>query len=326
MFKKRKKIIVVLVIIIFLIITSKGNNMKFEKIRYIERKTGEVKIEKVMGENFLEFLYYNPFGKLTLNAVVKRKILSDWYGKKMSSPESKNKIKDFIKDMDINMNEYKYPAEHYNNFNEFFYRELKDGARIIDKNEESLASPADSKILAYENIDEIQKFFVKGSEFSLEEFFQSKDLAEKYKGGTFVIFRLAPADYHRFHFPTSGKISENKKIVGYYYSVSTHAIKTNFRIFSENKREYAILSTEKFGDIAMVDVGATMVGGIVQTYKENSFVNKGDEKGYFLFGGSTCILVFEKDKVEIDKDILDNTKNKIETRIYMGEKFANAKK
>lgn len=138
--------------------------------------------------------------------------------------------------------------------------------------------------------------------------------------------RLAPADYHRFHFPTAGKISETKKIKGYYYSVSTHAIKRNFRIFCENKREYAILSTKQFGNIAMIDVGATMVGSIVQTYKENSFVEKGDEKGYFLFGGSTCILVFEKDKIQVDEDIIENTKNGIETRIYMGEKIAHEKK
>ncbi len=117
----------------------------------------------------------------------------------------------------------------------------------------------------------------------------------------------------------------NNKIRGDYCSVSTHAIKRNFRIFCENKREYSIISTENFGDVVMAEVGATMVGGIVQTFKENSFVKKGDEKGYFLFGGSTCILVFEKDKVKIDKDILENTKKQLETRIYMGEKFASKK-
>lgn len=178
---------------------------------------------------------------------------------------------------------------------------------------------------AFENIKEVDTFFVKGSEFTLEEFFNDKELAKKYEDGTFVIIRLAPADYHRFHFPVDGEISEVKKISGDYYSVSTHAIKTNFRIFCENKREYAILKTKKFGDIAMFDIGATMVGAIVQTYKANSFVKKGEEKGYFLFGGSTCILIFEKGKVIIDKDIIENTQNKIETRIYMGEKFGNEK-
>lgn len=300
--------------------------MKFEKIKYIERKTGEIKEEKVMGEGALKFLYYNPFGSLLLNTVVKRKFLSEIYGKKMNKPESKMKIAGFIKEMNIDMNDYARDINEYKSFNDFFYRELKTGARTIDRTENVLVSPADGKILAYENLKEKDKFFVKGSEFTLEEFFSDKELAKKYEDGTFVIVRLAPADYHRFHFPTAGKISETKKIKGYYYSVSTHAIKRNFRIFCENKREYAILSTKKFGDIAMIDVGATMVGSIVQTYKENSFVEKGDEKGYFLFGGSTCILVFEKDKIQVDEDIIENTKNGMETRIYMGEKIAHEKK
>lgn len=300
--------------------------MKFEKIKYIERKTGEIKEEKVMGEGALKFLYYNPFGSLLLNSIVKRKFVSEFYGKKMDKAESKEKIANFVKEMNIDMNDYARKIEEYKNFNDFFFRELKQGARIINQNENVLVSPADGKILAYEDLKEKDKFFVKGSEFTLKEFFADEKLAKKYEGGIFVIVRLAPADYHRFHFPADGKISETKKIDGYYYSVSTHAIKKNFRIFCENKREYAILSTEKFGDIAMVDVGATMVGSIVQTYQENSFVKKGDEKGYFLFGGSTCILVFEKDKIQIDEDIIKNTKNRIETRIYMGEQIAYEKK
>lgn len=300
--------------------------MKFEQIKYVERKTGEIKVEKVMGEWALKFLYYNPFGTLILDTIVKRKFVSSIYGRKMNNPKSKERIANFVKDMEIDMSDYARSINEYTTFNDFFYRELKTGARPIDMQKDVLVSPADGKILAYEDLQEKDKFFVKGSEFTLEEFFKDKFLAEKYKGGTFVIVRLAPADYHRFHFPADGKVSVTKKIDGYYYSVSTHAIKKNFRIFCENKREYTILSTEKFGDIAMIDVGATMVGSIVQTYKENSFVKKGEEKGYFLFGGSTCILVFEKGKIEIDKDILENTKKAIETRIYMGEKIGNEKK
>lgn len=136
-----------------------------------------------------------------------------------------------------------------------------------------------------------------------------------------MIIRLAPIDYHRFHFPADGEISESKLIDGVYYSVSTYAIKKNFRILCENKREYSILKTKKFGDIAMFEVGATMVGGIKQSYKSNSYVKKGEEKGYFYFGGSTCVLVFERGKVKIDEDLLENTKKGIETKVYMGEKI-----
>lgn len=300
--------------------------MKFEAIRYIERKTGEYKIEKVPGESFLKFLYYNPFGKLALEALVKRKFLSVWYGRKMNSEKSKEKILPFVKALEIPMEEAEKSLEDFTSFNDFFYRKLKKGARTWDMREEVLVSPADGKILAYENIDSFSSFLVKGQEFSLEELFASKEMAEKYAGGSFVIVRLAPVDYHRFHFPIDAWVGTSHKIDGYYYSVSTHAIRRNIRIFLENQREYTILESKLFGDIAYFEVGATMVGGIHQTYLENTMVNKGEEKGYFDFGGSTCLLLFEKGKVQLDKDLLENTKRGIETKVYVGEKIGYAKK
>lgn len=295
--------------------------MEFKKIEYIERKTGEIKVEKVPGEKYLKFLYYNPLGELPLNLVVKKKFLTEYYGKKMNKPESVKKIPSFIEQADINIAEAKKRVEEFKSFNDFFYRELKEGARTVDYRENVLASPADGKILAFENLDIEKEFYIKGDKFTLEEFFADKGLANKYKDGVFMIIRLAPIDYHRFHFPADGEISESKLIDGVYYSVSTHAIKKNFRILCENKREYSILKTEKFGDIAMFEVGATMVGGIKQSYKSNSYVKKGEEKGYFYFGGSTCVLVFERGKVKIDEDLLENTKKGIETKVYMGEKI-----
>jgi phosphatidylserine decarboxylase len=295
--------------------------MEFSKIKYIERKTGEIKTEKVPGEKYLKFLYYNPLGELPLNLVVKKKFLTDYYGRQMDKPESVKKIPSFIEEADINISEAKKKIEDFTSFNDFFYRELKEGARIVDFNENHLISPADGKILVFENLDREKEFYIKGDKFTLEEFFADRDLAEKYRDGVFMIIRLAPIDYHRFHFPADGEISESKLVDGVYYSVSTHAIKKNFRILCENKREYSILKTEKFGDIAMFEVGATMVGGIKQNYLPNTFVKKGEEKGYFYFGGSTCVLVFEKGKVKIDRDLIENTKKGIETKVYMGEKI-----
>lgn len=298
--------------------------MEFNKIKYIERKTREIKIEKVPGEKYLKFLYYNPLGELPLNLVVKKKFLTDYYGKQMDKKESTKKIPSFIKEADINIEEAKKTIDQFTSFNDFFYRELKDGARSIDFDENVLTSPADGKILVFENLEKEKELFIKGDKFTLEEFFEDSELAKKYEGGVFLIVRLAPIDYHRFHFPCDGKISASKLINGDYFSVSTHAIKKNFRIFCENKREFSILQTKNFGDIAMFEVGATMVGGIKQSYTPDSFVKKGEEKGYFYFGGSTCILVFEKDKIKIDKDLIENTKNGIETKVYMGEKIGVA--
>lgn len=293
--------------------------MEFRQIEYINRDTDKLETEKVPGEKFLKFLYYNPFGKLSLEAIVKRKFLSKWYGKKMDSPKSCEMIENFARENGINLEEAQKKLSEYTSFNDFFIRKLKAGARKIDFEENTLVSPADGKIMVIENIHDSSKFFLKGEEFTLAEFFKNEELAEKYKGGIMVIVRLAPVDYHRFHFPADGKISESKKIEGYYYSVSPHAIRKNFRIFCENKREYSILSTEKYGDICIAEIGATMVGGIEQTYKPNTFVEKGEEKGYFYFGGSTVIMFLEKDRVEIDRDILENSINGLETKVFMGE-------
>ena len=183
--------------------------MEFREIEYINRDTEKVEIEKVPGEKFLKFLYYNPFGTLSLEAVVKKKFLSAWYGKKMDSPKSCELIEKFVQEHNINMGESKKRIKDFKSFNDFFIRELKPGARKIDYDEDILVSPADGKILVIENMHDSSKFFLKGEEFTLKEFFKDETLAEKYQGGIMAIIRLAPVDYHRFHFPADGKISKS---------------------------------------------------------------------------------------------------------------------
>lgn len=298
--------------------------MNFKEIIYMDRKTKELLKEDVPGESFLKFLYYNPLGILPLELIVKRKFLSSFYGKQMDSKKSKEKIKPFVENYKINMEESTKSIDEFNSFNDFFYRTLKENARPIDSNEKFLSSPADGKILVFEDLKNISKFFVKGEAFSLEEYLQDPQLAKKYQDGTLVLIRLAPVDYHRFHFPANGIVSETKKIDGFYYSVSPYAIRKNFRVFCENKREYCVLETKEFGNVILSEIGATMVGSIEQTYKPNTAIKKGQEKGYFLFGGSSCILLFEKNKIKIDSDILENSKKGIETKISMGEKIGEA--
>ncbi|MCK5780216.1 MAG: phosphatidylserine decarboxylase [Psychrilyobacter sp.] len=292
--------------------------MKLDKIEYIDRKTGKVLVENVPGEGFLKFLYHKPFGKLPLELVVKRKCLSVLYGKLMDRSSSTNKISDFVKNNNINIEEASTKLEDFTSFNDFFYRKLKPNTRKI---EDGLTSPADGKIIGFESIHHWEKFFVKGTEFNLERYLNDKDLLKKYSGGSMVVVRLAPADYHRYHFPASGKIGSRRQIDGYYYSVSPYAIKDNFGIFCENKRELTTLVTPNYGNILISEVGATMVGGIEQTYTPNSDVVKGEEKGFFTFGGSSVLMLFEKGKVIIDRDIIENTKNGYETKIFMGEKI-----
>lgn len=289
------------------------------QIKYIDRKTGEIKIETPPAEGLLRFLYDNPFGKTAILPIAKRKFITAFYGKKMNKPSSVKKIKDFVSQLTINMDESEKSAEEFTSFNDFFYRKLKSDARPI---ENGFVSPGDGKLLAFENVADVHDFFVKGRKFTLTEFLNDAKLAEKHKNSSLLILRLAPNDYHRYHFPCDGTPSIMTKIKGDYFSVSPYALASNFtRVFCENKREFCILNTKEKGEIIVAPVGATMVGSIIETYKPNQKVKKGDEMGYFAFGGSTIVLLVNKNKLKIDADIIENTKNSIETFVKMGEKI-----
>ena len=287
------------------------------QIKYIDRKSGKTIIETPPGEGFLKFLYHNPFGKLAILPIAKRKFLSSWYGRKMDKASSVKKIKGFVKELGIDMSEAIKSITDYTSFNDFFYRKLKPEARPI---ENGFVSPGDGKLLAFKNAHNVHNFFVKGRKFTLKEFLSNEQLADKYKNASLLILRLAPNDYHRYHFPYDGTPSEITKIKGDYFSVSPYALASNFtKVFCENKREFCQLLTEDKGDVLIAPVGATMVGSIIETFTPNETIKKGDEMGYFAFGGSTIVML--ANNLKIDTDILENTKNRIETGVKMGEKI-----
>ena len=310
----KKRFLVILIVFIIIAFVPFGDK---QPIEYIERSTGKVKIEKVYGEGWLRWLYNNPVGELSLNAIIKRKFVSDWYGDRMDSPDSKDKIADFVKQYNIDLTILQ--KQEFESFNDFFTRKLKPNARKIDTSYNSLISPADGKLLAYSNIEN-KDFIVKGYKFDIYEYLQNDSLADLYKNGSLIIVRLCPTDYHRYHFPVKGTVINDVKIDGDYYSVSPIALKKKIEIICQNKREYTEIKTANFGNIIMSEVGATMVGSMVKTYSDNK-IEKGEEKGYFKFGGSTVILFFKNNSVAIDKDLLINTKNGLETEVNMGEKI-----
>ncbi|MGI9526428.1 MAG: phosphatidylserine decarboxylase [Weeksellaceae bacterium] len=191
--------------------------------------------------------------------------------------------------------------------------------------EDGLVSPGDGRLLAFEKLDEVNEFYVKGISFTLNEFLLNDELANQFKNHALIILRLSPEDYHRFHFPFEGIPTETTRINGKYYSVSPIALARNFgKVFTENKREYAIVKTENHGEMLIAPVGATMVGSIIETYQPNTEVQKGQEMGYFAFGGSTIVLLVDSSKFTIDQDIIENTKNRLETLVQMGERIAKA--
>lgn len=290
-------------------------------IEVYNRQTKKLEIEKVAGDNYIKWTYESPIGKSLLELFVKKKLFSKLYGVYCDSKFSRKKISNFIDSFDIDMSISNNTIDDFKNFNEFFVRTLKENSRPIDLDKNTLISPGDGRLFAYENISTDKLIQVKNIHYSLSELIGDDSIAKKFEGGTCLVLRLCPTDYHRFHFIDNGIPLENNLIKGNYYSVNPVALERIPKLYCQNKRDWSIFKSDNFGDIIHIEVGATCVGTIIQSYKPLSKVNKGDEKGYFKFGGSTTILLFKKNIVKIDSDIIEQTKLGYECKVLMGEKI-----
>ncbi len=290
-------------------------------ITYYNRYTSEVETEQVYGESFLKWAYGNPLGKVALHAFVKRPFFSKWYGWRMDDAETKKKVAPFIADYDMNEDDFLDSADSYKTFNEFFYRKLKPEARPIHDAE--IVFPADGRHLGFENAEEVEGVFIKGQQWDLRALIADDEIYERFKGGSLVLSRLCPVDYHRFHFPAAGKAGETTMINGPLFSVSPIALKQNLSYMWQNKRTRTVLETPSHGDVLIMEIGATCVGSIHQTYDQTESVEKGAEKGYFAFGGSSTITIFQKGKVKLAEDLLENSANQQELYAYMGDKMGS---
>lgn len=290
-------------------------------VKFYNRKTKNYETEQVAGDTYLQWTYSSPIGMKLLELLIKKKLFSKVYGSFCDSKKSKKKIESFIKEFDIDMSYSQKSLQEFESFNDFFTRKLKEGGRPIDSNSESLVSPGDGRLVAYEDIDLNKLIQIKGYTYSFNNLINDPNLVSKFSKGTCLILRLCPTDYHRFHFVDNGTCEETIKVKGDYYSVNPVALEKIPELFCKNKREWSIFHSENFGDILHIEVGATCVGSIIQTYLPGNKLKKGDEKGYFKFGGSTTILFFEKGKVKIDEDIIEQTNKGYETKVIMGEKI-----
>lgn len=298
-----------------------------DPIVYIDRLTQQMSPEKVYGESFIKAIYGdNCCSKLLRKIVTHSSFISKIYGFLQKSSFSRKKIEPFIKKFEVDSSEFADPISSYKSFNDFFIRKLAVKARPIVEGKQIAILPADGRYLVYPNLLEVDGFLVKGKKFSLNSFLQDNNLAEMYKDGAMVIARLCPTDYHRYHFPIDCTALYPKKIKGNYDSVNPIALKKKIEIFSENKREITLLKSDFFGEVAFVEVGAVCVGSIHHTFTPMTHVDKGSEKGYFSFGGSTIVLLFEKDRIVFDADLVNASEKKIEVKGLMGQSLGRAGK
>lgn len=262
-----------------------------EKIKFIDRTSREQKLEKVYGGVFLQLLYGNRLLAFLLPFLAQCSIFSKIYGFFQKTSISRRKIKKFIRTYSIDTSEFE--TLEFSSFNDFFTRKLKP--RVLSESKAIL--PADGR---YRVFKDVSTFEVKGKSFDVDTLIgQTCPFTP-----SLVLARLAPVDYHRFHFPCDCLPGTPHPISGPLYSVNPIATCRNLAYLFENKRVVTPLLTDDFGTIFYVEIGATYVGSIVQTYTPGEPVKKGDEKGYFEFGGSSVALVFDQSKIDFAPDLI----------------------
>ncbi len=286
-------------------------------MRYRDRKGNE--FEQTTGQDeLLAKLYGSTIGRGAMKIAslpIFSKLMRFFLDGRLSSAF----VLRFAERNDIDI--FDFENRKYYSFNDFFVRKIKPGRRRVDRDKNVIIAPSDGKISAY-RITNSSEFVVKNSVYTVGSLLRDSKLAERYNGGTAIIIRLSPDDYHRYCYCADGEKSRNRTINGVLHTVNPIANKY-LPVYKENCREYCIIRTKNFGDIIQMEVGATLVGKITNVHPYGRrMVRKGEEKGYFEFGGSTIILLLEKGKAAADEDLLINTREGFETKVLQGERIA----
>ena len=266
----------------------------------------------------LHFLYNTVPGRMALKVLTQPSV-SKVCGKFLDSSLSKCLIRPFVRKNHIDLSEYE--LEQIGSFNDFFSRKIKDNRRLIDKNPEHLIAPCDG-FLSVWKIREGTVLPIKQSHYTVSSLLRNEKMAKHYQDGYCLVFRLCVNHYHRYCYVDSGKKSRNIHLPGIFHTVRPIALE-HFPVYTENSREYTVIKTDTFGPVVQMEVGAMLVGRIVN-YEEAGTVFRGEEKGMFQYGGSTIVLLVEKDRVKIRKDVLEHSKHGIETPVKMGEVIGHA--
>ena len=283
-------------------------------MKIYDRRTDTYEEIVQYGAGKLAFLYNNPLGRLLLGIAVSP-FVSNVYAWKNSRKSSAKKIPGFIKEHNIDMSDYE--DREYKSFTDFFTRKIRYGKRPVDMAPEALISPADSKLLVYE-IEKDTTLRIKGRTYTADEILADSENAGEFAGGYALVFRLTVDDYHRFCYPDRGCLISRRLIKGKLHTVSP--VSKDHKIYMENTRAVNLLKTENFGTVAYIEVGAMLIGRIVDNGTD--VFEKGQEKGYFEPGGSTVVILVKN--VEIDKDIMEQSASGIETKVRYGERIGRA--
>lgn len=280
-------------------------------IKIYDRENQTYYTEDQYGEKLLNILYHTFWGRILLKLIANRSFskLNAIYN---NSKKSITKIRPFIEKYNIQMNDFE--NKKYQSFNDFFTRSLLKGKRDICINPERLIAPADSKLSVYHITKNLQ-ISVKNSTYSIDEILRDRELSAEYENGLCLVYRLTVDDYHRYCYIEDGEIVGQKRIKGKLHTVSS--ISKQYKVYIENQREYQVINTSKLGRIVQMEVGAMLVGRIVNA--PSKFAKRGEEKGYFSYGGSTIVVLIKAERAIIDGDIIKHSQEQIETKVKYGE-------
>lgn len=292
-------------------------------ITYWNRREGREAVEKIYGDKALRWLYETGLGRLLTHSLLTRRWISKLVGFYQSTRGSRQRVPAFIDKFAVQMDEF--VEEEYGCFNDFFCRRFRPRARQFCSEPNEISAFAEGRYLVFDEVTREQTFPVKGRFLSSAAILSRPDVAREFEGGPVVVARLCPVDYHRFHYPDSGKTRESYRLPGRLHSVNPIALAARGDIFMTNERRVSILETEGFGSLAYVEIGALNVGHIVQTHSEDEVFERGAEKGYFLFGGSTVILMGQRGRWKPDDDLLERTACEQEVLVRLGERIGTSR-
>ena len=292
-----------------------------ETIFYYKRGDPQLTQEAVLGQSWLKWAYQCAGHGFFETLVFRSSWLSRIMGMYCDLRLSRRRIRTTIAELEIDIEEFHDAVDSFRTFNEFFTRRLNLELRPFDPSPETIISPADGRVLVYPRLERDRCVPVKGRAYSADDLLAGD--AGRFHGGAIAVIRLCPADYHRFHFPCSGRIIENRQINGHYHSVNPLALALGVNVFPENKRAYSTLKTEGAGRVVIMEIGAFGVGSIAWTYHGDN-VEKMGERGFFKFGGSSIVLLFEPDRVVFAADLVAHSAEGHETLVRVGETIATA--
>ena len=260
---------------------------------------------------FVKFLYTNAIGRAFLKVIIKLR-LDRVVVRFLRSSASRVIIKRYAKKNGIALTTEE--RKSFGSFRDFFAR-TRTGTPV-DREPSHLVSPCDGWLSAFK-IGDDACFDIKNSHYRVQDFIGDAALAKNFENGDLLIFRLCANDYHHYSYIDGGYQGENHYIEGELHSVQP-IVCENVPIYVKNRRSWCLLETDNFGSVVQCEIGALVVGGIVNHSNGGRF-EKGSEKGHFDLSGSTIVLMLEPNKIKLNADILEALSYNEEVRVTEGQ-------